>query len=116
MLHDTLVRGGTVVFPERGPEDADILIRDGRIAAVLSPGEPAPDTADTIDANGLHIFPGIIDAHIHFGFAEPITEYTTETTYAAQGGVTTVLAYFLKNEAYSEIFAEQKAEAEALQA
>ena len=28
MLHDTLVRGGTVVFPERGPEDADILIRE----------------------------------------------------------------------------------------
>ena len=39
MPPDTLVRGGTVVFPERGPEAADIVIRDGRIAAVQAPGE-----------------------------------------------------------------------------
>ena len=112
MPPDTLVRGGTVVFPERGPEPADLVIGDGTIAAVLRPGEAGADAAETIDATGLHVFPGIIDAHIHFGFGEPLTEYTTETTYAAQGGVTTVLAYFLKNEAYSEIFAEQKSEAE----
>jgi dihydropyrimidinase len=113
MPPDTLVRGGTVVFPERGPEAADIVIRDGRIAAVQAPGETGAAVADTIDATGLHIFPGIIEAHLHFGFAEPLTEYSTETAYAAQGGVTTVLAYFLKNEAYSESFAEFRAEAEA---
>ena len=103
MSKDTIVRGGTVVFPERGEEAADILLRDGAIAGVLRPGESAPDGAETIDAKGLHVFPGIIDAHVHFGFGEPITEYTTETIYAAQGGVTTMLAYFLRNEAYSEM-------------
>ena len=113
MSKDTIVRGGTVVFPERGEEAADILLRDGAIAGVLRPGESAPDGAETIDAKGLHVFPGIIDAHVHFGFGEPITEYTTETIYAAQGGVTTMLAYFLRNEAYSEMFEEEKREAEA---
>ncbi len=35
---------------------------------------------------------------------EKITEYSTETANAAQGGFTTVLGYFLNNEAYGEVF------------
>jgi dihydropyrimidinase len=57
-----------------------------------------------LDVTGKHIFPGLIDAHIHFGFGEPITEYTTETIYAAQGGFSTVIGYFLNNEAYAGVF------------
>ncbi len=113
MSQNRVVRGGTVVFPERGPEAADILLGDGSITAVLQPGAAVPDGTEEIDATGLHVFPGLIDAHIHYGFGEPLTEYSTETTYAAQGGVTTVLAFFLNNEPYSEIFEEQKREAEA---
>ncbi|HJN04669.1 MAG TPA: amidohydrolase family protein [Alphaproteobacteria bacterium] len=113
MTQERVVRGGTVVFPERGPEPADILISDGSIAAVLRPGEAVPEGTEAIEASGLHVFPGIIDAHVHFGFGEPLTEYSTETTYAAQGGVTTILAFFLNNEPYSEIFEEKKREAEA---
>lgn len=113
MSYDCLVRGGTVVFPERGVEPADIAIQDGRIAAILAPGGEALAADKVIDATAKHVFPGIIDAHIHFGFAEPITEYVTETVYAAQGGVSTVLGYFLNNEPYSEVFAEQLPEAEA---
>jgi dihydropyrimidinase len=113
MQVDCLVKGGTVVFPERGVQPADIAIKDGVVAGVLAPGEDPPEAARVIDASGKHVFPGIIDAHVHFGFAEPITEYVTETVYAAQGGVSTVLGYFLNNEPYSEVFAEQLPEAEA---
>lgn len=103
MRFDTLIRNGTVVDPEHGFRDADIGITDGRIAAVLSRGISAQAT-ETIDATGLHVFPGLIDTHVHFGFAEPVTEYTTETTYAAQGGFTTVLGYFLGSRPYREVF------------
>jgi dihydropyrimidinase len=55
-------------------------------------------------AAGLHVFPGLIDAHMHFGFGEKITEYSTETAHAAQGGFTTILGYFLNNEDYADVY------------
>ncbi len=113
MQFDCLIRGGTAVFPERGVLPADFAVQDGKIAAILQPGENTGGAARIIDATGKHVFPGIIDAHIHFGFAEPLTEYNSETIYAAQGGVTTVLGYFLNNEPYTEVYAEQLAEAES---
>jgi allantoinase len=60
---DLVLRGGSVVAPE-GVRHADIGIADGEIAAL------APDLSDggrlEVNANGLHIFPGLIDAHAHF--------------------------------------------------
>jgi dihydropyrimidinase len=103
MAFDALIANGTVVFPQAAAAPCDIAISGGQIAALLAPGSGA-EAATTIDATGRHIFPGLIDAHIHFGFGEPITEYTTETVYAAQGGFSTVLGYFLNNEAYGGVF------------
>ncbi len=113
MSFDTLVRHGTVVFPHRGVQRADIGIRNGRISAILDAGEPVGEAGEVIDASGLHVFPGLIDAHLHFGFAEPVTEYQTETFYAAQGGVTTAVSYFLSSASYGELFATARAECEA---
>jgi len=39
MPADLVLRGGTLVFPDRPPEALDVLVRDGRIAALLQPGE-----------------------------------------------------------------------------
>jgi dihydropyrimidinase len=113
MEFDVVVRGGTAVFPHLGVMPADIAIRGGLIAAILKPGETIGGARATIDANGLHVFPGLIDAHVHFGFAEPVTEYGTETFYAAQGGIASIVAYFLNNEPYGPIFAKARAECEA---
>ena len=113
MTFDTLIRNATVVFPEHGERAADIGIRDGRISALLSRGEPVGDVGNTIDATGLHIFPGCIDVHLHFGFAEPVTEYATETFYAAQGGVTTAVSYFLSSDSYSTLFDNARCDCEA---
>src|SRR3954451_20185343 len=96
MDFELLVRNGTVVFPDRGVVPADIGVSQGKVTAILAPGQPVGAARETLDAAGLHVFPGFIDAHVHFGFAEPVVEYTTETVYAAQGGVTTVVGYFLK--------------------
>lgn len=104
MRFDCIIANGTLVFPDAGPAELDIAIKDGCIAALLQRGAPREWTRDWIDASGLHVFPGLIDAHIHFGFAEPVTEYTTETACAAQGGFTTVLGYFLNNDGYAGVF------------
>jgi len=39
MSGDFVLRGGIVVRPEHSPAPMDILVRDGRIAALLAPGE-----------------------------------------------------------------------------
>ncbi|GIW04085.1 MAG: hypothetical protein KatS3mg059_0705 [Thermomicrobiales bacterium] len=62
-LYDLVIRAGQVVT-EAGVGRADIAVSDGRIVA-LEP-EIAGTAREEIDAHGLHIFPGVIDAHVHF--------------------------------------------------
>lgn len=64
-----LLHGGTVVDPEAGGADrmrrrADVLISDGRIAAV---GEAldCPEGARRVDVSGLLVTPGLVDMHAH---------------------------------------------------
>lgn len=99
-----IIRGGTLVDPVYGLFNADLLIKDGKIQAQLRPGTLVSEDTIEINAQGLHVFPGLIDAHLHFGFGEKISEYSTETRTAAIGGVSTVLGYFLNNESYQAVF------------
>lgn len=108
MSESFVLRGGTVVSADRPPELLDILVEDGRIAALLSPGTPVAPGVGVRRADGLHVFPGLIEAHMHFGFGEKITEYATETAHAAVGGFTTVLAFFLNNEAYGDVYRREQ--------
>jgi dihydropyrimidinase len=109
---DVLITGGTIVDPVSGVGPGDIAISGGRIAARLALGSGVT-ARERIDATGLHVFPGLIDAHVHFGFGEAITEYTTETVYAAQGGFTSILGYFLSSDSYDDIFDGEFAHAAA---
>jgi allantoinase len=60
---ELLIRGGTVVTPE-SVAVADVGIADGKIVAV---GERLGGSSrEEIKADGLHIFPGVIDSHVHF--------------------------------------------------
>ncbi len=45
-------------------EGADILVEDGRIAALPAPGQ-GPEDAEVIDCGGRAVIPGLIDAHWH---------------------------------------------------
>src|SRR5207249_10885700 len=60
---DLLIRGGQIVTTD-GVRRADLGIAAGRIS-ILQTGEGAK-ARETLDALGLHIFPGLIDAHVHF--------------------------------------------------
>jgi allantoinase len=84
-----VIRGGTAVLPT-GQRRVDIAVRDGVISAI---GSEVHDKGDTIDARGLMVLPGVIDAHVHFN--EPGRAdwegWEAGTRGAAAGGVTTVL-------------------------
>ena len=61
----TFIAGATLLTASRGTiENGDILVRDGRIAAVGTGLEP-PAGATVVDASGKYVTPGIIDAHSH---------------------------------------------------
>jgi allantoinase len=87
---DLVIRNGRIVSPD-GIVAASLAIRDGVIAA-LGDDDLMPPAADTLDASGCHLLPGIIDSHVHF--REPGYDYKedwgTGTAAAACGGVTTV--------------------------
>jgi dihydropyrimidinase len=108
MNQSFILRGGTVVSADRDPGPQDVVVEDGRIAALLAPGTPVDGRLEERRIDGLHVFPGLIEAHMHFGFGEKITEYQTETAHAAIGGFTTVLAYFLNNEAYGDVYRREQ--------
>lgn len=62
---DVIIRGGTVVDGTGAPaRRADVAIRDGVIVAVARHLPDAPGTR-VIDATGLVVAPGFIDAHAH---------------------------------------------------
>jgi len=85
------IRGGRILDPGRGVDlVGDVLIREGRIAAV-GPGVAA-EAGRIIDATGLIVCPGLVDIHCHLrdpGFEHKET-IETGTRAAARGGFTTV--------------------------
>jgi len=60
-------------------EASDLLVRDGRIAAV-GKGLAAPAGAVVIDAQGKHLTPGLIDAHSHTAINRGINEFAHSVT------------------------------------
>src|SRR5215210_501544 len=85
--YDLIVRRGTLVRAG-GPEEVDLAVADGRIAAIASGLEGT--ALEEIDALGLHVFPGAIDAHLHFN--EPGRThwegFATGSQSLAAGGIT----------------------------
>jgi dihydroorotase len=91
-----LVRGGHVLDP-RADLDAphDVLVRDGAIAELGAPGTlPAPDGAEVVEGEGLHLFPAFFDPHVHL--RTPGQEHketlATGTAAAAAGGYCGIVA------------------------
>ncbi len=65
-----LVKNGTVLTITKGTlTETDVLIRDGKIAQI-GKGIAAPQGFRVIDATGLFVMPGIIDAHSHIALDE----------------------------------------------
>jgi dihydroorotase (multifunctional complex type) len=88
----TLIRNGTVVTPET-TNRADILI-DGETIKAVGTAPDVPPGTRIVDADGLLIFPGLIDPHVHLREpgGEHKEDFSTGTRAALAGGFTTVLA------------------------
>ncbi len=87
MDYDLIIRSATVLTPE-GERELDVGVGDGEIAA-LAP-QLGGSAREELDARGLHLLPGGIDAHVHCD--EPgRTEwegFATATAGLATGGMT----------------------------
>ena len=86
-MADRILRGGRVVDPKNGVDGiADVVIEDGRIAAVTP--NYAGHAAEETDCTGLVVCPGLVDSHLHLGsaFGSPYG-----MRMAALSGVTTCL-------------------------
>ncbi len=63
----TIVRGGTVHDGRGGPgARADVVVADGRVAAIVAPGTADVPGAREVDAAGCWVTPGFIDLHTHY--------------------------------------------------
>lgn len=89
-----IIHNGTIVTAS-DTFRADILIRDGKIAAFGT-----FDTAgESIDATGLYVFPGGVDPHVHLHYPQgpnrvfSSDDWLTGTIAAACGGTTTVIDF-----------------------
>ncbi|MEP2770999.1 MAG: amidohydrolase [Fulvivirga sp.] len=76
---DVLIKNGTVLTITNGDlAETDVLIRDGKISKI-GKGLKAPSGAKTIDATGMYVMPGIIDAHSHIAL-DAVNEATSPVT------------------------------------
>ncbi|NOS72189.1 MAG: allantoinase AllB [Verrucomicrobia bacterium] len=83
---DLILRGGTMVTHD-GESVSDIGVSGGQIVAVGN--IPSGSAREIVDATGLHIFPGLIDSHVHFndpGRADWEGIETGSSALAAGGG------------------------------
>lgn len=84
-----LIKGGTAVFADRC-EVCDILVDGKKIVKIAKNVEGKG--AKVIDAAGLHVFPGLIDMHVHL--REPGFEYKEDiasgSAAAVRGGFTQI--------------------------
>jgi allantoinase len=91
MTADLVIRGGRVIQP-RGDVQADVVVDAGAIVAITRPGAGGRGRR-SIDATGLAVFPGAVDAHVHFDAPgrDEWEGWPTGSLAAAAGGVTTVI-------------------------
>ncbi len=88
---DLVIQNGKVVTSE-GVLETGIGVDEG-IIVVLGSEKHLPEAKKRIDANGLHILPGLVDDHVHF--RDPGLTYKEDfesgSRAAAAGGVTTIM-------------------------
>ena len=62
----TIIRGGRLLdAPAHAAPRADILVDGDNIAEIGRPGLAAPDDATVVDARGMLLHPGLVNAHTH---------------------------------------------------
>jgi dihydroorotase len=88
-----LIRNGHLIDPSSGTDATrDVLLKDGKVAAIEAPGKIKQADAEIVEAKGLVVAPGLVDIHVHLrepgqGHKETIA---SGTAAAAAGGFTSV--------------------------
>lgn len=90
-MYDLVIKNGIVIL-EGGESKIDVGVKNGKIAAIGN--ELSGDKE--VDAQGLVVSPGMVDAHVHIsepggGYRDKWEGYVTGTAAAAKGGVTTFI-------------------------
>ena len=92
-MESLLIQRGRVIDPASGVDhEMDVLLRDGRVAAVAAPGKLRGQATQTLNVRGAIVAPGFIDMHVHLrepGHSHKETK-VTGTAAAAAGGFTSV--------------------------
>ncbi len=90
-----LIKNGLVVDADK-QFNADVLINGEKIERV-APSIPEEDDMETVDASGMYVMPGMIDAHTHYHLVSRGTvtadSFIEGSRLAAFGGVTTVIDF-----------------------
>jgi len=87
-----LIKGGRVIDPSQGLDEVLDLVVENGLVKETGKGLAAPAGAETIDASGKYVVPGLIDMHVHL--RDPGLEYKEDivsgTAAAVAGGFTSV--------------------------
>lgn len=91
-MFDLIIKNGLVVL-DSGEVVTDVAVKDGKIAAI---GKDLGEAKEVIDAKGLVVSPGMVDAHVHItdpggGYRDLWEGYVTGTRACAKGGVTSFM-------------------------
>jgi dihydroorotase len=93
---DLLIRNAQVLDPREGIDAAhDVLVRGGQIAELGAPGSlEAPESAEVLEGEGRHVFPGFVDPHVHLRVPgqEHKEDLDSGTRAAAAGGFVAVIS------------------------
>jgi dihydroorotase (multifunctional complex type) len=96
---DLAVRGGRMVTPD-GTIREDLYVKEGKVVGL---GRLDVSPRDTVDAGGLWVLPGMIDAHVHFMDPGDTNreDFPTGSAAAAVAGVTTVIEHSHSSPVYT---------------
>ena len=98
LMPSVLIQNGTIVNADSTVK-ADLLI-DGTVIKEVRAGIPASAADKAVDASGLLVLPGGIDAHTHldmpFGGTNSADDFETGTRAAAIGGTTTIVDFAIQ--------------------
>lgn len=92
MSYDLIIKNGLVIL-ESGEVETDVAVKGGVIVAI---GSELGEAEKVIDASGLVVSPGMVDAHVHItdpggGYRDQWEGYVTGTAACAKGGVTSFM-------------------------
>ena len=113
MKADLNIVGGTLVIPGSGLVRAGVSIHRGKILSVAFE-DALPPARETFEASGLHVFPGVMDPHVHLGFSGSFAnDCRTESLSALSAGTTTLSALLREPGSYLKTFPDFRKDAEA---